>query len=178
MLLNNADLENICEALHQMEFRCARNIHLLEDSFLSAVDQDSKIELAVLREQLQQYHATMEKIQLLREPGLFKCPSILFDHHFVRESRNCGEKPLCVLAGIPQQVRVLCKIPPYRKTAVVLLHNLQFLIRFITARIKILLPAKQAVYCIPFVLPEKIPLHRYLPYSPFVRFGHQSIPAE
>ena len=61
MLLNNADLENICEALHQMEFRCARNIHLLEDSFLSAVDQDSKIELAVLREQLQQYHATAAK---------------------------------------------------------------------------------------------------------------------
>lgn len=69
MLLNNTDLENICEALHQMEFRCARNIHLMEDSFLSAVDQDSKIELAVLREQLQQYHATMEKIQLLRETG-------------------------------------------------------------------------------------------------------------
>lgn len=69
MLLNNTDLENICEALHQMEFRRARNIHLMEDSFLSAADQDSKIELAVLREQLQQYHTTMEKIQLLRETG-------------------------------------------------------------------------------------------------------------
>ena len=42
---------------------------LMEDSFLSAADQDSKIELAVLREQLQQYHTTMEKIQLLRETG-------------------------------------------------------------------------------------------------------------
>ena len=64
MQFDSSDLENICEALHQMEFRCIRNIHLIEDAQLISTDANSQVELSLLRNQLQRCHTSMEKIKL------------------------------------------------------------------------------------------------------------------
>ena len=69
MNLNTADLENICEALDQMEFRCARNIRLVEDVLFFTADLNAETELALLRSSLARYHATKEKIQVWQQRG-------------------------------------------------------------------------------------------------------------
>lgn len=65
MQLNTADLENICEALHQMEFRCARNIRLVEDVLYFTADPNAETELSLLQDSLDRCRTTMEKVQQL-----------------------------------------------------------------------------------------------------------------
>ena len=67
MQLNAADLENICEALDQMEFRCARTIRLVEDVLYFTADPNAETELALLKDSLKKYRATMQKMRQLRE---------------------------------------------------------------------------------------------------------------
>lgn len=67
MNLTPADLNNICEALEQMEFRCARNLYLIEDVIQITGDQNARLEQELLQKSLDRYQTTLFKIKALQK---------------------------------------------------------------------------------------------------------------
>lgn len=67
MDLTPADLNNICEALEQMEFRCARNLYLIEDVIQTTGDQNARLEQELLQKSLDRYQTTLFKIKALQK---------------------------------------------------------------------------------------------------------------